>query len=166
MHDLQWDQEFEPEATEHELDQIEEQLGIKIPVILRKYWSSYSSVPPQRDGEDACYVVSKNHANGSFELTAIFLGFCPPSTYHPTLDWLLDKYSIKVSKVIPFALNGSSPIFLNYENDPTNSNPEIWNSDMEGFTLDESWQCIAPDIETLFSRLKTKKEALKLGIKL
>lgn len=165
MHDLQWDNEYDPEATEPELNQIEKQLGIKIPVVLKQYWTSYSSETPQRDGDDACYVISRNAEKNSLECTAIFLGFCAPSTYHPTMDWLLDKYRIKLSTVIPFALNGSSPLFLNYDNDPTKSNPEIWNSDTEGFTLDESWRCIAPDIETLFLSLKTKNEAIELGIK-
>jgi len=163
--ELQWNSEFDPETTDHELNQVEETLKVKIPLSLRELWTSFSCDPPQRDGEDASYVVWVNQEKGALEL-AIFQGFCAPEINHPTLDWLADKYRIKPKTVLAFGLNGASPMFLNYDNDPTRSNPEIWDSYMEGFTLDESWRIIAPDFDTFLARLKTEKEAKQLGIEL
>ena len=55
-------------------------------------------------------------------------------------------------------------MFLCYDNDPTNANPEIRNVYGDSDTLDEAWRLFAPDIETLICNLKTESEARALGL--
>lgn len=164
MYDLRWDTKYDPETTGQALDQIEAKLKVALPTTLRYLLTNYSSLVPKRNGERAIYVVLKDQPNGSYKLVADFHGFCTPSIEHPTIDWLDSYFKIGAPKVVPFGTNGSSPLFLNYEGDATNSNPSVWDTYMEGETLEESWWLVAPDVDTFFSNLKTKKEAIALGI--
>jgi len=162
MLDLSWDQEAEPKTNDAQLDKFESTLGIKIPGQLRQLWTRVSYRTPQRDGEDACYAILQNSSDGKVVESATFLGFSEPDLDDPAISWLKGKYQIKPGKVIAFAYNGNSSIFLNYDNDPTNSNPEVWNSDTEGDSLEESWYLIAPDVSSFLASLRTESEILEL----
>lgn len=166
MYNLNWNKKFDPSATIEELKHIEEALNVKIPSVLFDLWVSCSgSWPPMRDDEKACYVVGADPYTNHIDTLAIFHGFSKPDFQSPTIDWLADLHSHKVKTCVAFGENGGSNFFLNYDNDPTRANPEIWDTYDEGETLEESWIPVAPNIETFFERLKTKSEAVALGIK-
>jgi len=162
MCNLSWDQAAEPKADDAQLNKCESTLGIRIPEQLRELWTRVSYRTPQRDGEDACYAVLQNSSDGKVVESATFLGFSEPDLDDPAISWLKGKYQIEPGKVIAFAYNGNSSIFLSYDNDPTNSNPEVWNTYTEGDSLEESWYFIAPDISSFFASLRTESEILEI----
>ena len=152
-----------PKTNGDELDRYEAELEIKIPPVLRDLWTSCSSWAPKRNGEEATFLLLPNPSGGAKNRIALFYGFCSP-TEDFAIDWLNEKFDIEPKRVLAFGFNGSSSIFLNYDNDPTGANPEVWDSYMEGATLTESWRLVASDIGTFFSNLKTKKEVMELGV--
>lgn len=165
MNDLEWNRKFPPETTFEELDKYESELQVKIPSVLRELWTTCSPTwAPMRSGEDASFlIVDSGKVVNKGSNIALFYGFCSPGD-NLAIDYLEDQHNIHLKRVIPFGHNGSSQLFLNYDNDPTGQNPEIWDTYLEGDTPEEAWRLVAPDISTFFSNLKTKTEAEELGV--
>ena len=164
MHNLEWEKSDEPDATHEELDKLEAELGVKIPEMLRTILTTYDGYAPKRNGEDAEVVTLLNPETGKLEFVGYFANFTKPHTAESTINWLEEQYNFRPEKLIEFGTDGGSEMFLCYDNDPTNANPEIRNVYGDSDTLDEAWNFFAPDIETLICNLKTESEARALGL--
>jgi len=164
MKNLEWKKSDKPKATHDELDKLEDELSVKIPEMLRTILTTYNAYPPERNGERAEVVTRPNPETGKLEFVGYFANFTKPYTADSTISWLGDQFNFRPEKLIQFGTDGGSEMFLCYDNDPTNANPEIRNVYGDSDTLDEAWDLFAPDIETLICNLKTKSEARALGL--
>jgi len=164
MKNLEWKKSDKPKATHDELDKLEDELSVKIPEMLRTILTTYNAYPPERNGERAEVVTRPNPETGKLEFVGYFANFTKPYTADSTISWLGDQFNFRPEKLIQFGTDGGSEMFLCYDNDPTNANPEIRNVYGDSDTLDEAWDFFAPDIETLICNLKTESEAIFLEV--
>ena len=164
MNNLDWKNSEQPRATHKDLDRIEAEMAVKIPEILRTILTVYGGIMPERNGEMAEVVTLPNPETGEPELVGFLAEFTEPYTAISTCSWLEEQFNFRPEKIIQFGSDGGSEMFLCYDNDPTNANPEIRNVYGDVDTLEEAWRFFAPDIETLICNLKTKSEARALGI--
>ena len=164
MYKLDWAKRDKPRATHEDLDKLEAEMEVKLPVVLRRILTEYGGKMPERDGELVRVVTLPNGETGKPELIGFLSEFVKPSFVKSTTGWLGEQFNFRPEKIIKFASDGGSQMLLCYDNDPTNANPEIRNVWAGSETLEAAWKYFAPNLETLLENLKTEPEARALGI--
>ncbi|MEM9010646.1 MAG: SMI1/KNR4 family protein [Pseudomonadota bacterium] len=79
-------------------------------------------------------------------------------------EWVDDVFERELPDVFPFAtLGGGGWTCLNYQNDPTRANPEIWQFDMNGTSFDDCFTKVADTFDHLIEMLVSEDDLARLG---
>ena len=116
-------------AEEFELIALERDWSVKLPSALRSGFRSAQPSSIWKNGQHCPYAVTGPVSEGG-DLIGVFhelhhIGSIR-SIWNAHEDYADDVYGVDFTHIIPFGFNGEASICLNYANDPTRANPEVW----------------------------------------
>jgi hypothetical protein len=173
MQDFEWKSIYttpERGATEDEVASVEIRLGVRFPEILRQGFKSVKYASIFKRGKHCDTGVTGPFAEGGRCIGSI--------TYLEALDrievetgymaeYVADLYERPFPDVIPIAQLGAGGwTCLNYQNDPTRANPEVWEGDMEtNATFEDFFHKVADSFDDFIEMLLPDDEIEALGFR-
>lgn len=159
-----------PAATEAQIAEVEVRLGVRLPEELRRGYKATGHASIIKRGKFCSSGVTGALAQGGR-----YLGFMQNLEPVETLEaesrhiaeYVDAQYERPFPNVIPFAiLGGGGWTCLNYQNDPTRANPEIWEGDMEtNATFETFFHKIADSFDDFIDMLLPDDEIAALGFR-
>ena len=169
----EWQRNFpnsKPGATEEQIAAVEAELGVRFPAALRQGYKVASMASVFKRGKPCASGVT-----GPFPGGGRIIGFMQ---YLERLDRILgetkdvaeyvaEQYQRSLPDVIPIAQLGAGGwTCLNYQNDPTRANPEVWEGDMEtNATFEEFFHKVADSFDDFIDMLLPDDEIEALGFR-
>lgn len=173
MQEFQWAGDFshpQPGATNNQIEAVETRLGVRFPEALREGLKSISMASVYKRGKYCGGGVSGPFAEGGRYVGS--LGHLEPIDRIEVetryiVEYVDDQFERPFPDVIPFAQLGSGGwTCLNYQNDPTRANPEIWEGDMEtNATFETFFHKIADSFDEFIDMLLPDDEIAALGFR-
>lgn len=156
-----------PGSTQHELREMEKMFNVRFPKALRLGYLVSNIASIFIDGKLCATAVSGPRATGG-EYKGFLQDLDPlermPREQKYLQDWVDDVYERSIDDVIPFvALDGGGWTCLNYQNDSTRANPEIWQFDTNGTSFDDCFTKVADNFDHLIEMLVAEDDLLRLG---
>lgn len=157
----------DPGATPVEIEQMEQRLGVTFPRSLKDGYLVSNTASIFKDGKLCDEAISGPRAAGG-EYKGFFQDLDPleslPREQKGLQDWVDDVFERSIDDVIPFAaLGGGGWTCLNYQNDPTRANPEIWQFDQNGTSFEDCFTKIADNFDHLIEMLVSEDDLERLG---
>jgi SMI1 / KNR4 family (SUKH-1) len=173
MQEFQWGSDFsnpQPGATNNQIEAVEARLGVRFPEVLREGLKSTSMASVFKRGKYCDSGVTAPFAKGGR-----ILGWLPSLERLDRIEietkyiaeYVDDLYERPFPDVIPFAhLPAGGWTCLNYQNDPTRANPEIWEGNMEtNATFETFFHKIADSFDDFIDMLLPDDEIAALGFR-
>lgn len=156
-------------AEEAELIALERDWSVKLPAALKQGFKVAQPACIWKSGMPCPYAINAPASEGG-DLIGVFhelhhIGSIRP-TWEAHEDYADDVYDLDFRHIVPFGFNGEASICLNYANDPTRANPEVWdfytdlNSAEEGGFLK-----VADDFDTFIEMLVSDEEYTAMGFR-
>ena len=172
MTDYEWNSFYStatPGEAPEDIAAVEAQLGVSFPEALRKGYLASGHASIFKGGKDCSYAVTGPANQGGREV-GFFQNLEPlegiPREASDLREWVDDVYERDIPDVIPFAgLGGGGWVCLNYQNDPTRANPEIWEFDQNGISFADSFRKVADSFDHLIEMLVDRETLKKLGFR-
>lgn len=159
-----------PAATEAQIVEVETRLGVRLPEELRRGYMTTGHASIIKRGKFCSSGVTGALAQGGRYLG--FMQYLEPIDRiafhrHDIAEYVDDLYERPFPDVIPFALLGAGGwTCLNYQNDPTRANPEIWEGDMEtNATFETFFHKVADSFDDFVEMLLPDDEIAALGFR-
>jgi len=160
----------EPGATEEQITAVEERLGVKFPEALRQGLKAAGTVTVFKRGKPCASGVTGPYADGGRILG--FLQDLEPldrieKETKDIAEYVNNVYQRSFPNVVPIAILGAGGwTCLNYQNDPTRANPEVWEGDMEtNATFEEFFHKVADSFDDFIDMLLPYDEIEALGFR-
>lgn len=156
-----------PAATQHDIREMEQMFNVRFPEALRLGYLVSNTASIFKDGKLCATAVSGPRATGG-EYKGFFQDLDPleslASEQEGLQDWVDDVFERSIDDVIPFAaLGGGGWTCLNYQNDPTRANPEIWQFDQNGTSFEDCFTKVADNFDHLIEMLVSEDDLVRLG---
>jgi hypothetical protein len=173
MPDYEWKSDYtmvEPGASEREIAAVEARLGVRFPEALRQGFKTARNASLFRRGKYCGGAVTGPVAEGGrYVGTLSYLEAIDRIEVETRdiADYVADLYERPFPDVIPFAQLGAGGwTCLNYQNDPTRANPEVWEGDMEtNATFEEFFHKVADSFDDFIEMLLPDDEIEALGFR-
>ena len=147
----------DPAATPDEIATVEAELGVSLPQALRDGYLTDGDASIFKGGKRCSVAVTGPVREGGREVG--FFQNLEPLTgivyqVRGLREYVEDAYEQDLPDVIPFAgLGGGGWVCLNYRNDPTRANPEIWEFDQNGISFEDGFRKVADNFDHLIEML-------------
>ena len=173
MSEYEWRSDFsfqEPGATEEQITALEARLGVRLPEALRVGFQSTKMASVFKGGRYSDSGVTGPLALGGRVLGSLsYLEPIDRIGFHvqDIAEYVEELYQRPFPDMIPFALLGAGGwTCLNYQNDPTRANPEVWEGDMEtNATFEEFFHKVADSFDDFIDMLLPDDEIEALGFR-
>jgi hypothetical protein len=174
MKDFEWGSYLTtplPAATEAQIVEVEKRFGVAFPEQLRIGYKSTGHASIMKRGQFCSSGVTGALTEGGRYLG--FMQYLEPIDRieietQDMVEYVRDIYDDRpLPDVIPFAqLGGGGWTCLNYQNDPTRANPEIWEGDMENnATFEDFFHKVADSFDDFIDMLLPDDEIAALGFR-
>jgi cell wall assembly regulator SMI1 len=173
MPDYEWKSDYttvEPGATEREIASVEARLGVRFPETLRHGFKVARNASLFKQGQYCGGAVTGPVAGGGRYVGS--LSYLEPidrieAEKTDMAEYVADLYQRPFPDVIPFAQLGAGGwTCLNYQNDPTRANPEVWEGDMEtNATFEDFFHKVADSFDDFIEMLLPDDEIEALGFR-
>lgn len=173
MRDFEWGSYLTtplPAVTESQIAEVEARLGVRLPEELRRGYKTTGHASIIKRGKFCSSGVTGALVQGGRYLG--FMQYLEPietleAEAHDIAEYVGDLYERALPGVIPFAQLGAGGwTCLNYQNDPTRANPEIWEGDMEtNATFETFFHKIADSFDDFIDMLLPDDEIAALGFR-
>mgnify|MGYP003375744019 CR=1 FL=1 len=173
MPDYEWKSDYttpEPGATEQQIAAVEAKLGVRFPEALRQGFKVARNTSVFKHEKYCGGAVTGSVIEGGRYVGS--LSYLEPIDRiafhaHDIAEYVDELYERPFPDVIPFALLGAGGwTCLNYQNDPTRANPEIWEGDMEtNATFETFFHKIADSFDEFIDMLLPDDEIAALGFR-
>ena len=173
MRDFKWGSYLTtplPAATEAQIVEVETRLGVRLPGELRRGYKTTGHASVIKRGKFCSSGVTGALAQGGRYLG--FMQYLEPIDRIEVetryiAEYVDDQYERTFPDVIPFAQLGAGGwTCLNYQNDPTRANPEVWEGDMEtNATFETFFHKIADSFDDFVDMLLPDDEIAALGFR-
>ena len=173
MREYEWRRDFSlPKlgATDDQIVAVEARLGVRFPDALRDGFKSAEMASVFKRGKPCASGVTGPLAKGGRILG--FMQYLEPLDRveietKDIAEYVDDQYERPFLDVIPIAQLGAGGwTCLNYQNDPTRANPEIWEGDMETNTTFETFfHKVADSFDDFIAMLLPYDEIAALGFR-
>lgn len=168
--DFYWDarhSEPKPGNSSEAIENMERRLNISFPASLREGYRFADNASIFKNGKRCEDVISgPKTAGGNWMGSFSYLeglGRIPHETRY-LQDWVEDVFERELPDVFPFAtLGGGGWTCLNYQNDPTRANPEIWQFDQNGTSFEDCFTKVADNFDDLIEMLVSEDDLVRLG---
>jgi hypothetical protein len=157
-------------ATEEQISAAEARLDVRFPEALRQGLKAvkYASIF-KREKRCAWGVAEQLERGEQFWGFMQYLEPIDRIEFHAEdiADYVNEQYERPFPDVIPFALLGAGGwTCLNYQNDPTRANPEVWEGDMETNAIfEEFFHKVADSFDDFIEMLLPDDEIEALGFR-
>jgi hypothetical protein len=159
-----------PAATEAQIVEVETRLGVRFPEELRRGYKTTGHASIIKRGKFCSSGVTGALAQGGRYLG--FMQYLEPldrlgREAKDITEYVYNIYDRPFVDVIPFAQLGAGGwTCLNYQNDPTRANPEIWEGDMEtNATFETFFHKVAGSFDDFIDMLLPDNEIAALGFR-
>jgi hypothetical protein len=173
MRDFEWGSYLTtplPPATEAQIVQVEARLGVRLPEELRRGYMTTGHASIIKRGKFCSSGVTGALAQGGRYLG--FMQYLEPIDRievdaRDIAEYVDDQYERPFPDVIPFAhLGAGGWTCLNYQNDPTRANPEVWEGNMEtNATFEAFFHKVADSFDDFVEMLLPDDEIAALGFR-
>jgi hypothetical protein len=173
MSEYEWRSDFsiqEPGATEEQIVTLEARLGVRLPEALRTGLQSTKMASVFKRGRYSDSGVTGPLALGGRVLGS--LSYLEPierieGDMTDIVEYVSELYGRPLPDVIPIAILGAGGwTCLNYQNDPTRANPEVWEGDMETNAIfEEFFHKVADSFDDFIEMLLPDDEIEALGFR-
>ena len=174
MQDYVWKSDYstpEPGATEQQIITIEAKFGVRFPEALRQGLKAAKTASVHKRNK-RCELAATGPVTEGGRLVAVMSGLEAIDRIEietqDIVEYVRDIYDNRpLPDVIPFAvLGGGGWTCLNYQNDPTRANPEIWEGDMENnATFEDFFHKVADSFDDFIDMLLPDDEIAALGFR-
>lgn len=173
MQDYEWKSDYtlpEPGATEQQIVAVETKLGVRFPEALRQGFKAANTASVHKRGK-SCELAATGPVAEGGRIVGVMSYLEPIDRIafhaHDIAEYVDDQYERPFPDVIPFALLGAGGwTCLNYQNDPTRANPEVWEGDMEtNATFETFFHKIADNFDDFIGMLLPDDEIAALGFR-
>ena len=173
MPDYKWKSDYttsEPGATEQQITAVEAKLGVRFPEALRQGLKAVNTASVHKRGKRCELAVTGSVAEGG-RIIGVMSYLEPIDRIafhaHDIAEYVNELYERPFPDVIPFAQLGAGGwTCLNYQNDPTRANPEVWEGDMEtNATFVTFFHKVADSFDEFIDMLRPDDEIAALGFK-
>lgn len=156
-----------PGRSIEQIEAMEQRLGVSFPMSLRAGFHVSDNASIFKNGKLCDEVVTGPKDKGGDSVGCFGylegLGRIPHETRY-LQDWVEDVFERELPDVFPFAtLGGGGWTCLNYQNDPTRANPEIWQFDQNGTSFDDCFTKVADNFDDLIEMLVSEDDLIRLG---
>lgn len=173
MQDYEWKSRYsivEPGISEARISHLERQLGVLFPPALRQGYLTAEGASIFKDGKSCDTAVTGPVAEGGYYAGSFdYLDPFDQITreVEDLQEYVDDLYERDIPDVIPFSgLGAGGWVCLNYQNDPTRANPEIWQADMEtNDSFETFFTKVADSFDHLIEMLVPDDELERLGFR-
>ena len=157
-------------ATEDQIASVEIRLGVSFPETLRQGFKTVKHASIFKRGKHCDTGVTGPFAEGDRCIGSItYLERIDRIGFHvqDIAEYVEELYQRPFPDMIPFALLGAGGwTCLNYQNDPTRANPEVWEGDMEtNATFEEFFHKVADSFDDFIDMLLPDDEIEALGFR-
>jgi SMI1 / KNR4 family (SUKH-1) len=173
MQDYEWKSMFttpKPGSAEADIAKVETHLGVRFPDAMRQGLKAAKMASVYKRGKICELAVTGPFAEGG--RVAGVMSYLEPLDRievetRDIVEYVFDIYNRSIPDVIPFAqLGGGGWTCLNYQNDPTRANPEVWEGDMEtNATFETFFHKIADSFDDFVDMLLPDDEIAALGFR-
>lgn len=173
MQDYEWKSDYtlpEPGATEQQIVAVETKLGVRFPEALRQGFKAANTASVHKRGK-SCELAATGPVAEGGRIVGVMSYLEPIDRIafhaHDIAEYVDDQYERPFPDVIPFALLGAGGwTCLNYQNDPTRANPEVWEGDMEtNATFETFFKKVANSFDDFIDLLLPDDEIAALGFR-
>lgn len=173
MQDYEWKSDYtlpEPGANEQQIVAVEAKLGVRFPEALRQGFKAANTASVHKRGKSCELAATGPIAEGG-RIIGVMSHLEPIDRIEvetrDLVEYVFDIYDRSIPDVIPFAQLGSGGwTCLNYQNDPTRANPEVWEGDMEtNATFETFFHKIADSFDDFIDMLLPDDEIAALGFR-
>ena len=171
---FEWRSDFsspQPGASEDQILAVEARLGVRFPAALRQGLKSAKMASVYKGGKYCGGGVTGPFAEGGRFMGS--LSYLEPIDRIEVetryiAEYVEDQFERPIPDVIPFAQLGAGGwTCLNYQNDPTRANPEVWEGNMEtNATFANFFHKVANSFDDFIEMLLPDEEIVKLGFRL
>ena len=161
---------LQPAASEELISAVEARLNVRFPDELRLGYRTVGHASILKRGKFCSSGVTGPFAGGGRILG--FMQYLEPIDRievetRDIAEYVADLYERPFPDVIPFAQLGAGGwTCLNYQNDPTRANPEVWEGDMEtNATFQEFFHKVADSFDDFIEMLLPDDEIEALGFR-
>lgn len=171
MPDYEWKTDFPepgPTATEEDVARVEARLGVRFPEALRDGYKTAGMASIFKRGKLCAWGATGPLAEGGRPL-GFMLELDPLDQVEREVrsiaEYVADLYERPLPDVVPIAqLPFGGWTCLNYQNDPTRANPEVWEGDMEdNLTFEDFFHKIADTFDAFIEMLLPDDELEAMG---
>lgn len=158
-------------ATDEQISSLEARLLVSFPEALKQGLKAANTASVFKRGKRCQFAATGSVVEGGRIIGA--MSFLEPIDRieietQDIVEYVRDIYDDRpLPDVIPFAqLGGGGWTCLNYQNDPTRANPEIWEGDMENnATFEDFFHKIADSFDDFIDMLLPDDEIAALGFR-
>lgn len=171
MKNFEWRSDFsgpQPGASEDQIRAVEARLSVRFPAALRQGLKTAKMASVYKRGKYCGGGVTGPFAKGGRYIGS--LSYLEPIDrieveMRYIAEYVDDQFERPMPDVIPFAQLGAGGwTCLNYQNDPTRANPEVWEGDMEtNATFETFFRKVADSFDDFIDMLLPDDEIAELG---